>query len=364
MKMKKIMSAIVAGAMTMTTFAAMSASAAVSSKEIYGGTTVLESDWSTNVQIASADFMGFSGDVTVDVALADVNVGAQIQLKYVTSDWKWKDLTSVADVSGDSVSFDLTADDLALVLGGNNLIVGGANATVTSVTVTGEYEAVTFDAWVDNGDGTYTFNTNADSATKPTKGNLLLDLSKYTDADYADITKITVHTSLGGGFANGTLGLNNAAGDWTAIADGAEFGNDFVLETEGVEAGQKLQVQLWWVNKGSSISVTGVEVEAKNTTPSLVPGQIYTQSTAVENGKFASRYVVMVPEADALNAKAVEFTLNNGTKDAKVTSYNYYTSITANGETLTPDEGYVFVTCAVKGIPESVSVECTGYTLK
>jgi len=364
MKMKKITSAIVAGAMTMTTFAAMSASAAVSSKEIYSGTTVLESDWSANVQIASSEFMGFSGDVNVEVGLADVNAGAQIQLKYVTSDWKWKDLTKVVNVSGDSVSFDLTADDLALVLGGNNLIVGGADATVTSVTVTGEYAAVEFDAWVDNGDGTYTFNTNSDSTTQPKKANLLLDLSKYTDADYADITKITVHTSLGGGFANGTLGLNNAAGDWTAIADGAEFGSDFVLETEGVEAGQKLQVQIWWINKGSSISVTGVEVEAKNSKPSLVPGQIYTQSTAVENGKFASRYVVMVPEEDALNAKAVEFTLNNGAKDAKVTSYNYYTSITANGETLTPDEGYVFVTCAVKGIPESVSVECTGYTLK
>lgn len=359
MKMKKIMSAIVAGAMAVSTMASMSimgASAESSSKSLWTGTQEFTSGWSGNVTIGASNLQYWSdASVTVDFTCTDGTDYSQLQLKYADAGYSWHDLSEVVTVTGEtSYTFDLSASDLETVTAGTQFIVGGCNVTVTKVTITGDYNAPTFDAWTDNGDGTYSYVNSAQGSQSELVGDasvLYIDLSKYTTADYADIQSITVDMETTG-YANGCIGLNDAAGDWKSAN---HSGSSVTLNVDGVEDGQQLQVQLWWMNAGSKATVKNVTIEAKEP-DGIVANRLYCQKTDVENGVYSERFVMMISEEDAANYSKVKFAINNGSKTANVYTTKYYTSISAAGATIVPGDGYVFVAYALKNIPEDVTL--------
>lgn len=353
MKLKKILSAVLAGTMAVTAMASMSmfGASAADSKVLFTGEKEFSSDWNGNITVGASELQYWSdASVKVEYTLTEGASYSQLQLKYVDADYAWLDLSEVVDVTGTSYTFDLSAEDLELVTAGNQFIVGGCSLTVTKVTITGTYDAPELDAWCDNGDGTFSYSSSVQGG--PENGTLSINLANYTDANFADITSITVEMETTG-FANGCIGLNDTSGTWTQ--KGHE-GSTVTLDVDGVEAGQSLQIQLWWVNAGSNITIKDVIVEAASS--ELQPNVKYAQKTDVVDGKYSERFVMMISEEDAIAAKKVTFTLGNGSATVNKTSKNYYTSISVAGDTLTAPEGYVFVAYAVKNIPESITLTC------
>ncbi|MGN0622521.1 MAG: hypothetical protein ACI4JA_01055 [Oscillospiraceae bacterium] len=89
------------------------------------------------------------------------------------------------------------------------------------------------------------------------------------------------------------------------------------------------------------------------------PNVLYAQKTDVVNGVYAERFVMLITEEQAAAATKVDFTLGNGAAQVVKSSGNYYTEISAAGDTLVAPEGYVFVAYAVTNIPEDVTLSCS-----
>ncbi len=79
-------------------------------------------------------------------------------------------------------------------------------------------------------------------------------------------------------------------------------------------------------------------------------------SAADANNKHRERMVKLVKLSDLENAASVDFTFTAKEKEYTKSAYTYYTSITADGATLTPGTGWVFVTYAITGMPAEASI--------
>ena len=96
----------------------------------------------------------------------------------------------------------------------------------------------------------------------------------------------------------------------------------------------------------------------------LGTGKIVAQKTSVKDGKYDARFVEKVNTSELSGKSKAVFSLSNGTKTSSVSTNKYYTSLTADGETITAESGTVFLTYTVKDIPENVNVTVTGVTLE
>lgn len=91
---------------------------------------------------------------------------------------------------------------------------------------------------------------------------------------------------------------------------------------------------------------------------------IVAQKATNADGTTNVRVVKMVKEADIANKGTVTFTLKNKAGTVKtVTSKNYYMSLVASGNKVTPKDGHVFLAITVTDIPEGEEVTCTDITL-
>ncbi|MCM1334259.1 MAG: hypothetical protein NC084_04240 [Bacteroides sp.] len=93
-------------------------------------------------------------------------------------------------------------------------------------------------------------------------------------------------------------------------------------------------------------------------------GTAVTQKTNVVNGKFSERFVKKVAATDVVGKTKATFTLSNGTVAKTVSTTQYYTSLTVDGEKVSSGEGYVFLVYTLSGIPEGVNITATGVTLE
>lgn len=93
---------------------------------------------------------------------------------------------------------------------------------------------------------------------------------------------------------------------------------------------------------------------------------LFTQKTEVTDGKYAQRWLMIVPESYAATLSDAEFTVRN------VTDKNWaddgirvrattccYTSVSAAGETMTMPDGYVVLAYAIKNIPENIELRAS-----
>lgn len=94
----------------------------------------------------------------------------------------------------------------------------------------------------------------------------------------------------------------------------------------------------------------------------ITPGTTLVQKTAVVDGEYNARFVQKVSEDDIKDATKVVFTLSNGTDTKTVESHNYFNSLKVNGNKITVDDGYVFLSYTIKDIPAGIEVTCEGVT--
>ncbi|MDO4943940.1 MAG: hypothetical protein Q4E74_01920 [Ruminococcus sp.] len=203
------------------------------------------------------------------------------------------------------------------------------------------------------------------------------------------LTSVTFHancTDLNWGWNNGQFNSNSNNGGWQQVSFGGTESNADVVLTETGAFDVTVPVEPndgGWFNIGWGTGCTegifsidsidffagdtklgtwadGVWTEAKEETK-LEPFVLYSQKTAVVDGKYSVRYVEMITEEEAKAVSSATLTLNNGSVDVPVKVTKYYTSVSAAGETITPDEGYVFLAYAVKNVPEDVTITAEGY---
>lgn len=165
-------------------------------------------------------------------------------------------------------------------------------------------------------------------------------------------------------------GFTSSWGGWSGVSN-ADVSADGSLEitttvkdimtANGIDSISDLGgfiFQLWNPTDGQTVNyeITVSEAEEK-----LEPYKLYSQKTDVVDGKYSVRYVEMITEEEAKAASSATLTLNNGSVDVPVKVTKYYTSVSAAGETITPDEGYVFLAYAIKNVPEDVTITAEGY---
>lgn len=88
----------------------------------------------------------------------------------------------------------------------------------------------------------------------------------------------------------------------------------------------------------------------------LSTGKTVVQKTSVKDGKYDARFVEKVNVSELSSKSKAVFSLSNGTKTSSVFTNKYYTSLTADGETITAESGTVFLVYTLSGIPEDVTV--------
>ena len=208
-----------------------------------------------------------------------------------------------------------------------------------TIYVDSSYVAPTTDAWVDNGDGSYSY-----TATEGGSGTSNLE-SPFPSADASVLSisfKVTVE-----GYANGCLGANMP--DWVQTTWELSGGSKTV--TVDTSAGYKggAQFQIWWINGGSTVTVSDISV--------VKADQTYKQ---ISDDNSAVRFVQLISEEKAAEASEVTFTISNGSSTVTRTSTSCYDSISVAGSELTAPEGYVFVAYAITGVPsEAVAAALT-----
>ena len=138
MKSRRILAAVLAPV------CALSATAVVASAKettLWEGTATFNSDWSLTagdyIKLSPEDIAELkAGDKIVVTAKAD-DAGAQVTLQ--NGNWEKMDGIPLADLTGDSVSFDITDDIIAQIKkgygddGATALVVKGGNVTITKV---------------------------------------------------------------------------------------------------------------------------------------------------------------------------------------------------------------------------------------
>lgn len=291
MKLKRILAAALAGVIAVTSSVVTSVTAVAAETSAYINLKGNTTNWAMNIDYAGKTMISegtnsYEISVKNESSYADTLAALAINFYDPDSTGSLKDL-KVTDVKVDGVSkgvaidtftkeaylwngsasvtegyyISLTADDFASI---GSIDVGGTLTVVISAT----YEAPDTsgsDVWVKNADGTYTL-TRGNAETVP---NLLLNLSDYTDADYADIIGISVDVEIqeGNGYTNGGFGLNDAVSGWVQTSWNESGSNTLALE--GVEAGQQLNFQIWGASVGVVVTVVNVNITVAESEPTI-----------------------------------------------------------------------------------------------
>lgn len=211
--------------------------------------------------------------------------------------------------------------------------------------------------------------------------------SEFSGINFGELglTSVTFHANcadLNWGWSNGQFNSNSNTGGWQQVSFGGSEANADVTITEVGNFDVTVPVQPneggwfnlgWGTGSGEGVfSIESIDFYAGETLlgtwadsvwteaeEKIQPNVTYVQKTAVENGVYSERAVMMIKKEDAEAGKSVNVTFSNGTKSVTKTSKNYYAEISAVGNKITPDEGYVFVAVAITNIPEDVTLTAT-----
>ncbi len=223
----------------------------------------------------------------------------------------------------------------------------------TKVTVDTSYVAPTTDVWVKNSDGTYTYTATVAGGTNT--GVPALDLSELNGECGAALVKITVD-----GYSNGAFGGNDDAisGDnkWISNSYDLSASSDLLaLKPGGTLSGA--QLQLWWVNAGTTVTVKPISVPKSDTftSGSVTAGTTVMQYGYDNDGVVYARCLYFVKLTDVLQHSSCEFAFSyNGGTPKTGTTTTYYTGYNAAGDL---PNGIVILTKTVKNAPGALT--CT-----
>ena len=160
------------------------------------------------------------------------------------------------------------------------------------------------------------------------------------------------------------MNANGGSFSWispASVSNGvAYFAFEDILEIVGNNGVSSIENIFVYAGKSNSTTVTEVSYFS-NTIEADTP---YLQTTNVINGVYSARAVMLVSESDARSASKVTFSFNNGSKTVDVESVKCYSTVTACGDTLEAPDGYVYVAYAIKNIPSTVTLTCSGIVLE
>ncbi len=189
------------------------------------------------------------------------------------------------------------------------LCVKGQDATITSIAISGDYEAPAFNEWVDNGDYTYTWTSNQpkmeyDGNEEYFDGmtfQFTKDMLPITD--YANVASVSVDV-YHNDYATVTLGAKQASdGEWAknSLALKGDAGTEtLTFEPEGgLVDGEEPAFGCNFMNANVILKISNIKVTMNDGTV-IVPGK--TESSEVESSEVESSEV----ESSEVESSAVE----------------------------------------------------------
>ena len=376
MALRKILSGVIAAvvaaaSVAVTTMASPSAVAADSVTSDYALLYDGEFEVTTNYESNQIVVNAVEGDkITVTYELNTAGDYHQLSFKHAGDGWpaltspEYTNEWNCVDVSaGGTFTFTLNAEDAANITA-NKLVVSGYSVTYTKVELNADKKTTDEP---DTSDYALLFDGKFDVTTAYEANQIAVTA---VEGD-----KITVTYELNDAGEYHQLSFKHAGDGWPALTS-PQYTNEwncvdvsadgtFTFTLNAEDAANITANKL--VVSGYSVTYTKVELNADKKPSGDVPG--YTgdipanttvkQNTAVVDGKYNTRFVQKVSEDDIKGASKIEFTLSNGSKTVKAVSTKYFSSLTVNGEKVSADDGYVFLSYTVKDIPEGVTVTCT-----
>lgn len=122
-----------------------------------------------------------------------------------------------------------------------------------------------------------------------------------------------------------------------------------------------------FLNKEFAATVTktfDIDIAASNYTDpvntTIPENKIVTQKTAVADGVYNQRFIEKVKASELFDATKIIFTVSNGTKTVTYESTKCYSSLNVNGGSISAGDDYVFLGLTIKDIPEDITVTIKG----
>lgn len=300
MRLKKLLAAVVSGALAVMSLASLPVSAAGETEEITVAlSNIYLDDWlkdddGNKLCVIQENYSGEAawGDYETAVFTADVGTlnssVKNISFYCMNSSWGevagTKTYIAAEQVTGSTIT--ATVDFTKLSAETINTITGmlvriETNSTTKisdfglsngKITLTQKEGVVVVpkDEWVTNADGKKEFTRG--SKDFGSDGIPVENIAVSADVAKADVTNITVNiTATQGG--KGIIGINDASSTWTSAewdSTGAALTDyDISMDISGIGADQaNVQFQTHWANAGTKITINSVEFKTADDTPS------------------------------------------------------------------------------------------------
>lgn len=429
MKVKKMLAGVVAGTLAFSTLASMSiinvnAEAKSTEFTLFEGTdpkdkNVFDSDFAKSFSIEnlsniySGSFITGNASLTIQFeklnAVVDESEDEEAPVTYTPSfqiagnyqidgSWPYPILFEYKNVekddgtqyeAGDIVNFKLDLDDTKIERFGNpcsadlpsyfdvikntiSLTFKGKNAKILSIKLNCDYDAPTYDQWVDNEDGSYTYTHHTDKWGDVGDGDpgdkatfKLNDLITFDPTrSNRDIESISVDVKMGK-YITAQLGASDAQLVYKSVDQGSSAdgytGTITLTPEQGLCDEAEILFKMSWMNNGESITISNPKVTyTAEPRPEVRPllSKITKCARQYKSDKAYIRFIYTVDEKSVKKATSGEGTnievkfaaLNPDT--GRVGSYTTiatekincaYKSLIAAGSKIEAPEGKLFI---------------------
>ncbi len=220
------------------------------------------------------------------------------------------------------------------------LCIKGQDAVITSVEITGDYNAPVFDQWVDNGDGTYTYVSSKPNGDPGESADFKLTKEILPISDYSDVKSVSVDITHND-WATLSLGGNNGNNAWEkeeVALNGTPSTETLTFEPlNGLADGVEPLVQCSFMNANTELTISNFKVEYNHPVESSSDAEV---SSEVESSSVAEA------SSEVEASSAVESSSDSeASSDADSTA----DSSSVTDESVDPNAKYSFEVQAGKG---------------
>ena len=351
MKLKRMLSGTVAATLALSIMTVMPTTAAQTTEAIGSGShTFAAPSWDLTSKtpdqtVYTLDLNTFEATDAIKFELTDGSKDSYM-LAITQADSPWGTL-----MSGSSTSVVLPLADVDQQQSANCQVWGSAigDEVDYKITVIHDYEPPKVDVWVDNGDGSYSYTASENqdgSKTKPLYITPSIGVAGQTLS-----MDITVE-----GYANGVIGAN-IDGKWGNLTDQWENTTKISKKLTGTTEG--MQLQLWWINAGTTVTVSNVALSKNEVT--LQNGYEYHWVSKNEDGTWNYRAAKVYPKSEIEGKDSMQFKFkvntSTGTVTREGTTQMYYTGVadTATETYKMESDDLVISSMVLTGIPAEIS---------
>ena len=349
MKLKRMLSSMVAATLAFSIMTVMPTSAAQSTEEYRSDShTFAAPSWDPtsekpDLTVFTLDLDTFAATDAIKFELTGGSKSNYI-LAITQAGSPWGTLAS-----GSATSVTLPLADVTNLDQQANCQVWGVDfddEVDYKITVIHDYEPPKVDVWVDNGDGTYSYTASTNGNGK----NLALTPSSGVAGQTLSMD-ITVD-----GYANGVIGAN-IDGEWGNVT--GQWENTTKISKKFTGTVDSLQLQLWWVNAGTTVTVSNIALSKNEVT--LINGYEYHWVSKNEDGTWNYRAAKVYPKSEIEGKDSMQFKFKvntaNGIVTREGTTQMYYTGVadTATETYKMVSDDIVISSVVLNNIPAAIS---------